>query len=108
MEKAAKFSAIVMIFLGLLVILGGFAFGVFSVARIGLGSVARLQEAPFSRGFPMVGNVGLGFLVMAIAFVQGIGLIGMGEGLYLLARLVNKPEAIQAASAVPSQSPLIN
>lgn len=108
MEKAAKFSAILLIILGLLVILGGFAFGVFSIARLGLGPLLRMQAMPFGRGLPFANNVGLGFLVMVIAFTQGIGLVGMGEGLYLLAKLASKPEVIKAAQPITMQSPMTN
>jgi hypothetical protein len=108
MEKAAKFSAIVLIILGLLVILGGFAFGVFSTVRLGLGPLLRMQAMPFGRGLPFTNNVGLGFLVMAIAFIQGISMIGMGEGLYLLSKLASNPGIIKAASQITMQSPITN
>jgi hypothetical protein len=90
MGKVARITAIVLIVLGILVILVGFAFGFASLLRLGFRPMMlRARGTPM---IPMTGvaGVGAGLLVLAVAFIQGLLMVAWGEGLYLLSKIAKQ------------------
>lgn len=86
MNTIARITAIVLIVLGILVMLGG-------VATIAVGAVRSGQRAPSTapiRPAARLGGLLTSIGLVAFLFVQGAVVIATGEGLYLLADLARK------------------
>ncbi len=86
MNTIARITAVILIILGILVMLGG-------IVTVGLGAIRSGQRA-FSAA-PARPAAGLGVLLTGIGFaiflfVQGMIVIATGEGLYLLAAVARK------------------
>jgi hypothetical protein len=82
MNTIARITAVVLIILGILVMLGGLALGVTGAVRsiLGVASAARpLRETGVA-----------GLLLVAYIFTHGLLVTGAGEGLYLLAGIASK------------------
>jgi hypothetical protein len=86
MYTLARITAIVLIILGILVLLGGLAAGVTGAVRTG---TRALGAAP-AQGGPRLGGLLSGFALGVFLFIQGLMIIAMGEGLFLLAGLSKK------------------
>jgi hypothetical protein len=88
MKKFIQFTAVALMVIGILIMLGGLAAGL--AAALG-GGMHRAFPAP-DGDFPygphrgMMGGVGL--LFMAALLVQGLVVTAVGQGLYLLNNLV--------------------
>ncbi len=86
MNSIARITAIILIILGILVMLGG-------IVSVGLGAIRSGQRAlsaaparPAARLGGLLSGIGLAIFL----FVQGMIVIAGGEGLYLLADLTRK------------------
>lgn len=86
MNTLARITAIVLIILGILVLLGGMTSGVIGIVRTGTRAVTAAPAVPGLRLGGLLGGFALGIFL----FVQGLMIIAMGEGLYLLASLSRK------------------
>jgi len=86
MNTIARITAIILIILGILVMLGGVATVVVGLARSGQHA---LSVAPVRPGAGLVGLL-TGFGLAIFLFIQGMIVIATGEGLYLLADLARK------------------
>ncbi len=90
MNTIARITAIILIILGILVMLGGAATVVVGLARSGQHA---LSVAPARSGAGLGGLLtGIGLAIFL--FVQGMIVIAAGEGLYLLADLARKMPAV--------------
>jgi predicted PurR-regulated permease PerM len=90
MITIARITAIVLIILGMLVMLGGVAVGVTGAIHAGLRA-ANVSSVPMRAG-----GIG-GVLLVVFIFVQGLMVTATGEGLYLLAQLAGKGPRIAAS-----------
>lgn len=82
MKTIARITAFVLIALGLLIMIGGAALGV-------TGALHAITNTPAAvRPLRAGGTIGL--IAIGFIFVEGLTVIGIGEGLYLLADMVNK------------------
>jgi hypothetical protein len=84
MITIARITAIILIVLGLLVILSGLAAGALGVLHAGARAVGLQNSAP------RLGGIG-GLLLVIISLIQGLLVLGAGQGLYLLAGLASRP-----------------
>ncbi|MDR3576556.1 MAG: hypothetical protein P4L50_22040 [Anaerolineaceae bacterium] len=85
MRTFARITAVVLMILGVLVILGGLAGGVAGLIRAGMqtsGAVPRLGAA--RTALP-----GLGLFVMIFSIIQGLLLVAFGEMIFLLTDVVH-------------------
>jgi hypothetical protein len=82
MTTIARITAIILIVLGILVMLGGVATAVGGILRSGQHITAAAVQRP-------AGLIN-GFALALLIFAQGIIVIASGEGLYLLAALARK------------------
>ncbi len=86
MNTVARITAIVLIILGILVMLGG-------VATVAIGAVRSGQRASSAAPVRPAGRLGgllTGVGLVAFLFIQGAVVTATGEGLYLLADLARK------------------
>ena len=86
MNTIARITAVILIVLGILIMLGG-------IVSVGLGAIRSGQRALFLS--PVRPAAGLGGLLTGIGlaiflFVQGMIVVATGEGLYLLAVVARK------------------
>ena len=86
MNTIARITAIILIILGILVLLGGAATGVIGLIRSGQRALSAAPARPAAVG----GGLLTGFGLAAFLLVQGMIVIATGEGLYLLSELVRK------------------
>jgi hypothetical protein len=86
MNTIARITAIILIILGILVMLGGVATGIIGAVRSG----QRATSAAPTRPAAGLGGLLTGLGLAIFLFVQGMIVIATGEGLYLLADLAHK------------------
>ncbi len=86
MKTIARITAIILIVLGILVMLGGIATGIGGALHFGQRALNGSGTAPARTG----GLLG-GTALAIILFIQGVMVIATGEGLYLLADLASRP-----------------
>jgi heme A synthase len=95
MKTFARITAIALIAIGLLIMLGGLAAGAAGAFSGGWhhfpGPDGRM---PF--GHMQGGRIGMGLLFGAALLVQGLIVTAIGQGLYLLNNLGEKPAAVPA------------
>ena len=82
MKTFARITAIILIISGLLILLGGLALGVTGVIR----SVMNVAVA----APPLRAGGANGLLLLAFIFVEGLTVMALGEGLFLLADIAHK------------------
>ena len=88
MKTMARITAVILIILGIIVMLGGMTLGVIGVVRAGsraLG-VSPLQPGLRAASGGLFGGLG-GLILVVFIFIQGVMIAATGEGLYLLAKL---------------------
>ncbi len=84
MKTIARITAIILIILGLLVMLGG-------ITTVAIGALRSGQRALSAAPRPAgLGGVISGLALAVILFVQGLVVIATGEGLYLLADISHR------------------
>ncbi len=86
MNTIARITAIILIILGLLVMLGGAATVVVGALRSGQRALSAAPARPATG----LGGLLTGLGLIVFLFVQGMIVIAAGEGLYLLADLARK------------------
>jgi hypothetical protein len=91
MKTLARITAVILIILGILVMLGGLTLGVVGIVRAGsraLGA-APLQPALRAASGGLFGGLG-GLILVIFIVIQGLMIAATGEGLFLLANLSEK------------------
>ncbi len=91
MKTLARITAVILIILGILVMLGGLTLGVVGIVRAGsraLGA-APLQPALRAASGGLFGGLG-GLILVIFIVIQGLLIVATGEGLFLLANLSEK------------------
>ncbi len=86
MNTIARITAISLIILGILVMLGGAATGVIGAVRSGQHALSSASARPAAGLGGLLTGIGLAIFL----FVQGMLVVATGEGLYLLADLARK------------------
>jgi hypothetical protein len=82
MNTIARITAFILIFLGILIILGGLGLGVTGAVRTLMNTTSATP--------PLRAGGSIGLIAIIFIFVEGITVTAFGEGLYLLADLTNK------------------
>ena len=91
MKTLARITAVILIIIGILVMLGGVAMGVIGLVRAesrALGTTP-LQPGLHAAGVGLFGGLG-GLILVIFIVIQGLMIIATGEGLYLLANMSEK------------------
>lgn len=86
MNTIARITAIILIILGILVMLGGVATVVVGAVRSGQRALSAAPTRPAAG----LGGLLTGFGLAIFLFVQGVVIIATGEGFYLLADLARR------------------
>ncbi len=86
MNTIARITAIILIILGILVMLGGVATVVVGAVRSGQRTLSAAPARPAAGLGGLLTGIGLAIFL----FVQGMIVIATGEGLYLLADLARR------------------
>jgi hypothetical protein len=89
MKTLARITAIVLIVLGILIMLGGLSLGILGIVRAGARVLSSLPTQPGLRTAGTFGGLS-GLILVIYIFVQGLMNVAIGEGLYLLANLADK------------------
>ncbi len=89
MNTIARITAIILIILGILVMLGGVATVVVGAVRSGQRASSAAPARPAAGFGSLLTGIGLSLYL----FVQGMIVVATGEGLYLLADLARKMPA---------------
>jgi hypothetical protein len=91
MKTLARITAVILIILGILVMLGGLTLGVIGIVRAGSRALGAVPLQPALRAASGGLFSGLGGLILVIFIViQGLLIVATGEGLFLLANLSEK------------------
>ena len=85
MKTIARITAIILIAFGLFIILGGATLAVTGTLHAIMNTTAAVR--------PLQGGRVIGLIAIGFIFVDGLSIIGIGEGLYLLGDLVSKSQA---------------
>ena len=91
MKSLAYITAVILIVFGILVMLGALTLGVISMVRTGSRTLGASPFQPGSRlaGAGLFGWLG-GLILTIMVLMQGMMVVALGEGLYLLANLSGK------------------
>ena len=91
MKTLARITAVILIIIGILVMLGGLTMGVIGIVRAGSRALGAAPVQPALRAASGGLFGGLGGLILVIFIViQGLMIVATGEGLFLLANLSEK------------------
>jgi len=82
MKTFARITAIVLIVIGILLLFGGVVLGLTGVARSLMNVTAAAR--------PLRAGGAISLILLAFIFVEGLTVIAIGEGLFLLADVANK------------------
>ncbi len=86
MNTIARITAVILIILGLLVMMGGVATATFGAVRSGQRALSAAPTRPAAGLGGLLTGLGLAIFL----FAQGMMVVAAGEGLYLLADLARK------------------
>jgi len=91
MKNLAYITSMVLIVFGILVMLGALTLGVINTVRTGSRAFAASPVQPGLRlaGGGLIGWLG-GLILTIFILIQGLMVVALGEGLYLLANLSGK------------------
>ncbi len=86
MNTIARITAVILMIIGILVILGGGTAGATGILRAGSRALGVVPAQPAIRAGGSAG----GLVLVIILFVQGLLVLALGEGLFLLADLASR------------------
>jgi hypothetical protein len=91
MKKLTYITSVILIIFGMILMLGGLTLGAAGIVRAGSRTQGSTPPRPGLRlaGEGLFGSPG-GLILPAFVLIQGLMIVAMGEGLYLLADLSGK------------------
>ena len=105
MKTFAYITAVIMIIIGLIVMFGGLTLGIIGIVNAGSRALGATPVQPGLRfaATGLFGRLG-GLILLVFVLIQGLMIVAVGEGLFLLADLTGKMIPPSANESRPAAS----